>query len=335
MRGHGVTSRHLGLGVGGCPRVTELAEPDATLVRGQEVHEAAIVAARHAEQRQHRLVAAPRLAQAAPNQLAQIVARDVARQEQRIDVVPERCTSLDERVVEVVGDLAAAIGDRRQEPGFAAHRDRQVLDADDAPGRQPDQLFDDVPELADVAGPPVCLQRPTRLVREAEIARGDREEMLQQRVHVVGPLPERRHVEVDDAQPVQQVLAELAGSDELVQVAIGGGDHAHVDPRLRVVGADRLDLAVLEKPQQQRLHAQAHLADLVEKQRAAMRELELAALVAVGAGEAALDVSEELRLEERFGDAGEVHRHERRQPAAGVGMDDSARPRPCPPRSRR
>ena len=54
-----------------------------------------------------------------------------------------------------------------------------------------------------------------------------------------------------------------------------------------------------------------------------MRELELAALVAVGAGEAAFDVAEELRLEERFGDAGAVHRHERRQPAAGVAMDVS------------
>ena len=88
-----------------------------------------------------------------------------------------------------------------------------------------------------------------------------------------------------------------------------------------VVRADGLDLAVLEKPQQQRLHAQAHLADFVEKQRAAMRELELAALVAVGAGEAALDVAEELRLEQRFGDAGAVDRHERRQPAAGVAVD--------------
>ena len=147
--------------------------------------------------------------------------------------------------------------------------------------------------------------------------------MPHQRLNVLGPLPERRHVEVDDAQPVQEVFAELAGGDELVQVAIGGGDHANVDTRLRVVGPDRLDLAVLEKPQQQRLHAQAHLADFVEKQRAAMRELELAALVAVGAGEAAFDVSEELRLEERFGDAGAVHRHERRQPAAGVAVDIS------------
>ena len=52
--------------------------------------------------------------------------------------------------------------------------------------------------------------------------------MPHQRVNVLGPLPERRHVEVDDAQPVQEVLAELAGGDEVVQVAIGGGDDANV-----------------------------------------------------------------------------------------------------------
>ena len=130
-------------------------------------------------------------------------------------------------------------------------------------------------------------------------------------------------MEVDDAQPVQEVFAELAGGDELVEIAIGGGDDADVDTRLRVVGPDCLYLAVLEKPQQQRLHPQAHLADFVEKERAAVRELELAALVAVSAGEAAFDVSEEFRLEERFGDAGAVHRHERRQSAAGVAVDIS------------
>ena len=97
--------------VSGWRIATELAEPDAAFVRRQEVHEAAIVAARHAEQRQQRLVAAARLAQAAANELAQIVARDVASQEHRIDVLPERRALLDERVVQLVGDLAG--GDRR------------------------------------------------------------------------------------------------------------------------------------------------------------------------------------------------------------------------------
>jgi len=42
-------------------------------------------------------------------------------------------------------------------------------------------------------------------------------------------------------------------------------DAGRCNTRLSLVGAHRLDLAVLEEPQQQRLHAQAHLADLVEK----------------------------------------------------------------------
>ena len=46
--------------------------------------------------------------------------------------------------------------------------------------------------------------------------------------------------------------------------------------------------------------------------------LELAGLVAIGAGEAALDVTEELRLEQRLGDAGAIDRHERLRAAARV-----------------
>ena len=59
-----------------------------------------------------------------------------------------------------------------------------------------------------------------------------------------------------------------------------------------LVRSDRLDFAGLEEPQQQRLHAQAHLADFVEEQRAACASCELSRLVAIGAGEAALDVPE-------------------------------------------
>ena len=95
---------------------------------------------------------------------------------------------------------------------------------------------------------------------------------------VVAPLAQRRHVEVDDAEPIEQVLAELAGRDALGQIAVGRRDDAHVDACAGVVGADRLNLAVLEEAQQQRLHAQAHLADFVEEQRAAVRQLQLAGL---------------------------------------------------------
>ena len=60
------------------------------------------------------------------------------------------------------------------------------------------------------------------------------------------------------------------------RVAIRRGDDAHVDARLNRVGADALNLAGLEKPQQQSLHARARLADFVHEHRAAMRQLERA-----------------------------------------------------------
>src|SRR5262245_27788198 len=67
----------------------EFPHRNPALVRGQEVHEAPVVAARHAEERQHRLVAAPGFLQAATNELTEIVARNVAREEHRVDVIPE------------------------------------------------------------------------------------------------------------------------------------------------------------------------------------------------------------------------------------------------------
>src|SRR5262245_1745385 len=97
---------------------------------------------------------------------------------------------------------------------------------------------------------------------------------------------------MDDAQPIVEVLAKLPGGDEVSQFSIRRGDDPDVDLRLRLIGADRLDFAVLEEPQQQRLHAQAHLADFVEEERAAMCELNLAALVPERASEAALHVAE-------------------------------------------
>ena len=77
-----------------------------------------------------------------------------------------------------------------------------------------------------------------------------------------------------------------------------------------MVGADLLQLTGLEEPEQQALHAQRHLADLVEEDRAAIGDFELAGLVPIGAREAALHVAEQLRFEERLGDAGAVDRHE-------------------------
>ncbi len=96
-----------------------------------------------------------------------------------------------------------------------------------------------------------------------------------------------------------------------LQVPVRRRHHAHVGRLGHPLGADLLDFAGLEEPEQETLHAQRHLADFVEEDGAVVGHLELAGLVAVGAGEAALDVPEQLRLEERLRDAGAVDGHER------------------------
>ena len=56
---------------------------------------------------------------------------------------------------------------------------------------------------------------------------------------------------------------------------MGGGDDAHVAADRRVI-ADALEHALLQHAQQLHLHRQAHVADLVEEQRAALGDLEAA-----------------------------------------------------------
>ena len=86
--------------------------------------------------------------------------------------------------------------------------------------------------------------------------------------------------------------------------------------RLRLVAADRLELAGLDDAQQAGLLLQAERVDLVEQDGAVAGGLELADLGPVGAGEGALDVAEERALDQvgRLGAAG--HRQERLLPCA-------------------
>ena len=59
-----------------------------------------------------------------------------------------------------------------------------------------------------------------------------------------------------------------------------------------------------------RLHARAHVAGLVEKERSRCARRSLPRVSRPGAGGISIEVSEELQFESRFGEAGAVHRHE-------------------------
>ena len=90
---------------------------------------------------------------------------------------------------------------------------------------------------------------------------------------VASPLAERRDRDLHHPEPVVEILAEAPLLHRLAQIAIAGGDDAHIH-RPGLGGAEGPDLAVLENAQQANLHARLGLTDLVEEDRAAVGDLE-------------------------------------------------------------
>ena len=79
---------------------------------------------------------------------------------------------------------------------------------------------------------------------------------------------DRKHIEA-----VVQIPPEADFPHFFGEVTVGGGNHAHIDvdrPRT----PEAFDLAFLQHPQQLRLQFERQLANLVEENRAAMRQLE-------------------------------------------------------------
>ena len=135
-----------------------------------------------------------------------------------------------------------------------------------------------------------------------------------------GALAQRRHVNRDDGQAEIQILAEVALLDLLFEILVRRGDHPHVDVH-RFRRAEPLDLPFLKHAQHLGLRLQAHVADFVEEDRAAVGLLELADLPLGRAGERSLLVAEQLRLDEVFGNRRAIHLHEPLAAARAVAMN--------------
>src|SRR5262249_13136858 len=113
----------------------------------------------------------------------------------------------------------------------------------------------------------------------------------------------------DDVEPIVKVLTEPALFDFTRQVLVGGGEDA--GPRgYRFVGADRKHFLLLDGPQQLGLRGQRQFANLIEEDGAFAGVDEDAGLIAIGAGEGALAMTEKLILEQIVGNGGAVDRNE-------------------------
>jgi hypothetical protein len=133
-------------------------------------------------------------------------------------------------------------------------------------------------------------------------------------------LAQRRQRDLEDVDPVEEVLAELAGGPPCGQVLVRRGDDPDVDLD-RLGAADRRERALLQHPQQLDLQRRRHVADLVEEEGAAVGDLEQPGLILDRAGERAADVAEQRALEQVVVERRAVLDHERLLGARPVVVD--------------
>src|SRR5690554_2309285 len=110
-------------------------------------------------------------------------------------------------------------------------------------------------------------------------------------------------------QAVVQVLAETAVGYRRLQIHMSGGQYPHIN-LYGVLPTHALYLLFLEKSQQIGLQLHGQVADLVEEQGAAVGSLDPADLALMGAGEGALFMAEQLRLNQLLGNGAAVDRDE-------------------------
>ncbi len=169
-------------------------------------------------------------------------------------------------------------------------------------------------QLADIAGPVQALELlggagAEDLGLATQLLGRLGEEVGHQDGYVLAALPQRRQVDTDDVEAVEQVLAEAPLADQFLQVLVGGGDDAHID-----LGggdpADPVEGPVGQDPQQPGLKLGGHVADLVEEQGAAVGLLEASLASRLGPGEGPALVAEQLGLQQVAGDGGHIQRNE-------------------------
>ena len=187
---------------------------------------------------------------------------------------------------------------------------RQVVQLDGVGLGEGNRPFDHPLQLADVAGPLIGAQGLVRRRRQRERPRISVpfEKVVRQLDDVVGPLPQWRHRDLNAGEPVIQIRPKETllhqPRQRPVRRRYDAGVHA-----AHAMTADALDGDLLNRPQQLRLCRRREVGHLVEKDRAAIGILELAAPSA-NAGCGPVFDAEELGLQQRLHDRRTIHRDE-------------------------
>jgi hypothetical protein len=132
-------------------------------------------------------------------------------------------------------------------------------------------------------------------------------EMADKRGNVLDAAGEAGDLQHNHAEPEEQVFAELAIGDCGAEILVRRRNDADVNG-LDLAAADADDRPFFQHAEQLDLHVETHVADFVEKQRAAAARFEMADAAGMGAGEAALFMAEQFGFDEVAGNGAAVDR---------------------------
>ncbi len=126
-------------------------------------------------------------------------------------------------------------------------------------------------------------------------------------------------MQTHDIEPMQKIGAKLAARHFRFEILMRRREHASIGAN-ELASADAIELARREHAQQTRLQRQRHVADLVEKQRAARGLLETSRMPARGARERADFVAEQFGFEQFGRNRSRVECDERPRRARALAM---------------
>ena len=182
-----------------------------------------------------------------------------------------------------LGEGHASEGEGATGGGFAGEEGREMGRLDDGGGSGEDETLDDIAQLADVAGPREGLEGAHGLGAElfglpgvpgGEVAA----EHFRKRRDVLGAVAQRREVDGDDIEAVEEILTEGALGALGFQFLVRGGDNAGICAD-NGFAADGAEVAVLEDAEEIGLAETREVANLVQEESAIASEFEAAGLL--------------------------------------------------------
>src|ERR1019366_7278666 len=116
---------------------------------------------------------------------------------------------------------------------------------------------------------------------------------------------QRRHLDVEDVEAVEEVTAQMAALHRLLRILVGCCDNAYVDRRFGFT-PKAAEFTVLEHAEQLGLGGGGHLTNLVEQQCPFFSQFETSGASLNGSSERSFFVAEDLALDQRLRDGGAV-----------------------------